>query len=216
MQDDVKFCPVCGQAAGEAQPQQAQFEPQYQQQPEPQYQPPPQQYQQPPQQYQQQPPPQYQQPPQQYAQQPYEQQGNPQGQGYVPPIVPGAPGFDYIRDAQENKTMAILSYILFFVPLLMGEHKKSPFVKFHVNQGTILWIVSIGYSIISSILRAVIKVQGRTIYGIVTYSYTPVWLSTILWLISIPLLVLCIMGIINAVNGKTQQLPVIGKYVIIK
>jgi len=111
--------------------------------------------------------------------------------------------------------MAILSYILFFVPLIMGEHKKSPFVKYHVNQGTILWIVAVGYSIISSILRAVIRVPN-TAWGIVTYYYTPIWLSTILWLISIPIFVLCIMGIINAVNGKAQPLPVIGKYIVIK
>ena len=31
--------------------------------------------------------------------------------------------------------MAIIAYILFFVPLLTGDRKKSPFVKFHTNQG---------------------------------------------------------------------------------
>ena len=111
--------------------------------------------------------------------------------------------------------MAILSYLLFFVPLLMGEHKKSPFVKFHLNQGTLVWIVAVGYSIISTILSAVIKVP-RTLYGIPIGSYTPGWLSAILWVISIPICVLCIIGIINAVNGKMQELPVIGKYTVIK
>ena len=42
------------------------------------------------------------------------------------------------NDAEQNKMMAILSYIIFFIPLITGDHKKSPFVKFHVNQGTLL------------------------------------------------------------------------------
>ncbi len=34
---------------------------------------------------------------------------------YKPPIMPGAPQQADIRDAQDNKTMAILAYILFFI-----------------------------------------------------------------------------------------------------
>jgi len=111
--------------------------------------------------------------------------------------------------------MGILAYVLFFIPLITGDHKKSPFVKFHTNQGTVLWLASIAYSIISAILSAVIKVRGPGYWGVYV-SYTPVWLSTILWLLSIPFLVLAIMGIINAVNGQTKPLPVIGNITIIK
>jgi len=112
--------------------------------------------------------------------------------------------------------MAVLSYLLFFIPLLMGEHKKSPFVKFHLNQGTLVWILSGGYFIISLILSAVVKVPQK-FYGYTTGLYvTPGWLSAILWIISIPICVLCVIGIINAVNGKMQELPVIGKYTVIK
>jgi uncharacterized membrane protein len=119
-------------------------------------------------------------------------------------------------DAQANKVMAILSYILFFVPLLTGDHKKSPFVKHHANQGTVLAIVAIGYSIVSGILRAIIKVPV-SLYGYSTgVYYTPGWLSTILWLISLPILAACIYGIYNAATGKQSYLPVIGKFRIIK
>ena len=39
------------------------------------------------------------------------------------------------NDAEQNKGMAIVAYILFFVPLITGDHLKSPFVQFHTNQG---------------------------------------------------------------------------------
>ncbi|MDR1891994.1 MAG: zinc ribbon domain-containing protein, partial [Oscillospiraceae bacterium] len=67
------------------------------------------------QQYQQPVQQQYQQPVQQQYQQPVQQQYQQPGQ---------APG----SDAEANKVMAILSYILFFSPLLTGAHKTSPFV----------------------------------------------------------------------------------------
>jgi uncharacterized membrane protein len=119
-------------------------------------------------------------------------------------------------DAQANKVMAILSYIIFFIPLLTGDHKKSPFVKFHVNQGTVLAIVGIGYSIVSGILRAIVKAPV-SVYGYSTgVYYTPGWLSTILWLISLPIAAACIYGIYNAATGKQKELPVIGKFRIIK
>ena len=195
VQDGVQFCPNCGQAmtAEQAPPQ-------------PQYQPPQQQYQAPPTP----PPPQYQ-PPQQQYQQP----GYPPAQGYYPPVVPGAPPQDAARDAQDNKTMAILAYILFFIPLLTGAHKTSPFVKYHTNQGTVLCIAAVAFAIISTILRTIVRVPV-TIWGIPAGYHTPGWLTTILFLLTIPFLVLCILGIINAVNGKTQPLPVIGGITIIK
>ena len=86
--------------------------------------------------------------------------------GYVPPVNPGASAQNDTQDAQENKTMAILAYILFFVPLLAGAHKTSPFVKFHTNQGTVLFLAAavwgIAYSILSVILLF-IPILGCTV-----------------------------------------------------
>ena len=112
------------------------------------------------------------------------------------------------KDAEENKGMAVVAYILFFVPLLTGDHKKSPFVKFHTNQGTVLFLVGVAMWIVWSILWAML----RSIY---------VWrfwgiLSTLSWLVWIAILALHIIGIINALNGKMKPLPVIGGFTIIK
>jgi len=43
------------------------------------------------------------------------------------------------RDVEQNKGMAIIAYILFFIPILTGDHKKSRFVMYHTNQGLVLF-----------------------------------------------------------------------------
>jgi len=110
--------------------------------------------------------------------------------------------------------MGILAYVVFFIPLITGDHKKSPFVKFHANQGLVLWIAFIGYIIISTVLSAIIKVPGSGFFYYVPR--TPGWLSAILWLLSIPFIALDIMGLISAINGQMKPLPVIEKISILK
>ena len=102
------------------------------------------------------------------------------------------------NDAEQNKGMAVIAYLLFFVPLLTGDHNKSPFVKYHTNQGTILFIFAVGGAIVSSILTLILI---GILLGIV---------------VSIVSLAFLVIGIINVVNGRMKPLPLIGKYTIIK
>ena len=102
------------------------------------------------------------------------------------------------NDAEQNKGMAIIAYILFFIPLLTGDHNKSPFVKYHTNQGLVLFLFSVGGSIISSILVFIL-------IGIL-----------LMFVVGIASLVFCVIGIINVLNGQMKPLPLIGKFEIIK
>jgi len=97
-------------------------------------------------------------------------------------------------DIEKNKTMAALAYLLFFLPLIVCP--DSAFGKFHANQGLLLLIVSIA----GSIILGIIPVIG--------------WL--LLPLFSLAVLALAIIGIMGAVKGAAKDLPVIGKYRIIK
>lgn len=97
------------------------------------------------------------------------------------------------EDIEKNKVMGLLAYILFLIPLLAA--KNSRFARFHTNQGLVLFIVAI----ISSVI-AIIPLIGWIIAAIM----------------SIVVAVLAIIGIINALNGKAKELPVIGKYRILK
>lgn len=103
-------------------------------------------------------------------------------------------------DAEKNKAMAIVGYIiplLFFIPLLSEESKNSPFAKFHANQQLVLLISAV----IVNIVGTIIPILGWFI---------------ILPLGCIALLVIAIIGIINAAKGEMKKLPVIGGFEIIK
>lgn len=112
--------------------------------------------------------------------------------------------------------MAWLSYLLFFIPLLTGAHKTSPFVKFHANQGTVLFLASLLCSIALSILSAILT-------GIFSASMNWGALLTVssifgvIWLVyGIGVTVLAVVGILNAVNGRMKPLPVVGRFTVIK
>ncbi len=130
----------------------------------------------------------------------------PQAPVYTPPVVPGAPQQADIQDAQNGKTMGILAYILFFIPLLTGAHKTSPFVRYHTNQGTVLAIAAIVYGVASSLLSSILLAISWRLWII----------GSILGWISIVFVILCVVGIINAVNGRMKPLPLIGGITIIK
>ena len=116
------------------------------------------------------------------------------------------------NDAEQNKTMAILAYILFFIPLLAGAHKTSPFVKYHTNQGTVLFLAAVIFGIAVGILTAILSfvLLGIGAWGLWWGIHI---IINLLWLAP---LALCIIGIINAANKQKKPLPVIGKFTIIK
>jgi len=104
------------------------------------------------------------------------------------------------EDAEKNKVMGILAYVIFFVPLLVA--KDSPFAKYHANQGLSLFIVMFASLTVLTIL-AFIPFVGF-VFGLL---HIVVYLG---WL------VLVVLGILNAANGKCVPLPVIGGIKLIK
>lgn len=95
----------------------------------------------------------------------------------------------------ENVAMAIIAYILFFVPLLTGHAQKDEFVKFHVKQGLVVFIIGMAIWVVSMAIP--------WYYGI---------LHALLNLLSLANLVLVIVGIVNVTNKKKEPLPYVGKY----
>lgn len=93
-----------------------------------------------------------------------------------------------------GKTMAIISYI--FTPIglliayLMNNDKNNAFAKFHIGQ-------SVRLAILGAANYALQRILPHTMDFIPSF-------------ISLGILVLMILGIINAVNGKVQKLPIIG------
>ncbi len=92
--------------------------------------------------------------------------------------------------------MAIIAYIIFFVPLLAGN--RSQFVTYHTNQGTVLFIFAIALQFVLTFLL-----------------FVPL-LGLLLQIARLLPLVLMIIGIMNASKGQMVPLPIIGGFTIIK
>jgi uncharacterized membrane protein len=91
---------------------------------------------------------------------------------------------------KNDKIMAILAYIIFFLPWILVKD-RSAFLNFHINQGFILFIISLIGSIV---LRAVP-------FLFIVY---PLW--------NLAMLLLVIIGILNVVHNRTKPLPLIGHF----
>ena len=89
----------------------------------------------------------------------------------------------------KNTGMAIVAYILFFVPLLT-EAKSDPFVKYHVKQGLVLFLGCL----VSTVLCQM------------------PFMGLLFWPLNIVIMILFVLGILNAAEGKEKPLPLIGKF----
>lgn len=108
-------------------------------------------------------------------------------------------------DITSNRGMAILSYFswLVLIPIIKA---KTPYVKFHANQGLILAIAGTAGYLLVWVLSALF---GRVFL-----------LKTIVKLLRLVVYVLIaifsILGIVNAANDKAKELPIIGGIRILK
>lgn len=104
----------------------------------------------------------------------------------------------------DHKMYAILGYILpflFFLPLLSESSKNDPFARFHANQQLILLIIFVAvHFVVNNIIYMVL--------GPIWYMFMPI--------LNLALLVLVILGVINAAQGTMKELPFVGKFRILK
>lgn len=98
------------------------------------------------------------------------------------------------EDIEKNKTMAGLAYLLFFLPLITCP--DSQFAKFHANQSLLLWITGIA---------------GGFILGLI-----PIIGWILIPFFSIAVFAFGVIGLINGLNGKAKELPLIGKFTLLK
>ena len=105
----------------------------------------------------------------------------------------------------EGKVMGILSYLSILCLIPLFTKKDDDFVYFHAKQGLVLFGLEIVVYVISRII------VGVLIGSIVGWGMLSIW-SLIFNLINLGLLVLSILGIINVVQNKKKELPLIGKF----
>ena len=99
------------------------------------------------------------------------------------------------KDVENNKGKVWLAYfgILAIIPILTV--KNSPFAKFHINQGLIILIIALVCGGITWIVNMLgIPAIGLIIYGINSVNG-----------------IFAIIGIVNCLQGKAVEFPLIGK-----
>lgn len=115
----------------------------------------------------------------------------------TPPAPETAPAMDG-KEIEEGKAFAVLSYALsffgipfFLVPLVM---RNNAFALYHAKQCLLLWLGGIAVVAVTLLLSVIC-------IGLI--------LGPVLGVL---LLVLCILGLINAIKGIAAPIPVVGKW----
>lgn len=100
-------------------------------------------------------------------------------------------------DEERGKTVAVLSYctlIGWVIAIILHQNDKTKFGAYHLRQGLGAMIVIFGLAVVASILAMFMF---------------RLWL--IMRLVQLTGLAFLVIGLINAVNGKSKPLPVIGE-----
>jgi len=92
------------------------------------------------------------------------------------------------EEIDSGKTMAIIAYFIFFIPLIVDEAKNNKFAMFHTEQSIVLLILNVIVGIVGTITCGI---------GLILY---------------LPLLVLYIMGIVYAAQGQVKEVPLVGSF----
>jgi uncharacterized membrane protein len=93
-----------------------------------------------------------------------------------------------MSSAKHQKLLAILAYVLFFLPLIAA--RRSRFAMFHCNQGLVLLLAFLACN---------------TMLGLIAFIG---WL--LVPLANMACLFLMIIGMLNAAGGLMRPLPIIG------
>ena len=106
------------------------------------------------------------------------------------------------------------------MPIPLIFERESKFVKFHINQGFNLFVIFIVYAIVYGILSKVTLVEQLcSINGLEFHcgKYVVPWFVELPFLLlGLGLVIALIYGIINVINGRAKQIPIIGKFSLLK
>ena len=113
--------------------------------------------------------------------------------------------------ANDNKVMAVFSYQswLVIIPLIAS---KSPFVRFHANQGLLLAIAEVIWNVLVGIISTIL----HAIFGFLHLGFIATVVIALLRIVNLAFFVISIIGIVDAVSGRARKFPLIGSFTLIK
>ena len=114
------------------------------------------------------------------------------------------------EDIRAGKGASVLSYLglLILIPFLVPKYRENPYVRFHMNQGGMIFILSVIINLAGNVLSAILKLIGLGfVAGI---------LGVIIDVLQILIFALMVLGIVGVINGRAKELPLIGGIRIIR
>lgn len=119
------------------------------------------------------------------------QNTNNAGEASSVPAPVTAPAAEKKSDDQHRKLMGVLAYMgpLVIIPYLVA--REDSFVKFHIEQGLVLFIISLLVWFASSL----------------TWFLMPIWA-----IVNFVILVLAFIGILNVLKDEKKEIPFVGHY----
>lgn len=117
--------------------------------------------------------------------------------GAVPAAQPA------VDASTQERLMAIFAYLglLFLIPLFADN--SSRFVRYHVNQGCVLFLCEVLIAILSTVLWILPGIGWILSLAIAL----PLYLVTVAFMV---------VGIVHAAGGESKMLPIIGTIQLIK
>jgi uncharacterized membrane protein len=113
--------------------------------------------------------------------------------------------FDYNEVQNANVVVTALTYVIFFLPYICAPN--SNYAKFHANQALIYLIAFVVLTLVSTIVCRVLGIIPLIGSFVASLVGIVVWLAKAGWFIC---------GVVNALNKQAKELPIIGKYTILK
>ena len=116
-------------------------------------------------------------------------------------------------DIEANKGPALLSYfgLLVLIPIFAAKH--SPYARYHANQGLVLFVGMLVWAVIDGAVTALLRALLGNALGLWgMYSLC----GTALNIVYAGFSILAVIGIINVLNERAKELPIIGKYKLLR
>lgn len=119
-------------------------------------------------------------------------------------------GKEEVTKYKMYATLCYIPLVTLYFKYINKLGSKSKYMDYHIKEGTnltLLWVASI---IISKVL-----------YGMFTKKYlmseeTPTWVKFVSYVLYCISIVITLVGIYRTYNGKSKDLPIIGKYKFLK
>lgn len=125
--------------------------------------------------------------------------------------------FSYVFEKEDIKKNRIISALCYFPPfffILLLFKSKSRFCLFHANQGLLLTLTTLLWTLFNSIIGTIIRYNFVVVtsWGYSALSTAGYVLTAVIWGIqAIVTLTWFYLGLIDTMNGRAKKLPLIGR-----